>query len=87
MVEKQDGEAADSVLTLNQIALASAREKPYRIWLLFTHKSGDVKAISVTERRLAIIGAGHMRLPELILTPNFVKSVLNGFKAPTSLAN
>ena len=57
------------------------------IWLLFTHEFGDVKAISVTERSLAIIGAFHMQLHELILTPNFVKYVINGLKAPTPLAN
>ena len=47
-----------------------------------THEFGDVKAISVTERSLAIIGAFHMQLHELILTPSFVKSVINGLKAP-----
>ena len=60
---------------------------PNNMASVHTHEFGDVKAISVTERSLAIIGAFHMQLHELILTPSFVKSVINGLKAPTSLAN
>ena len=82
VVEKQSPSDSFSVNIIPDSSCVGTK-KPYRIWLLFTHESGNVKAISVTERSLAIIGACHMPLHALILT----KSVLNGLKAPTPLAN
>ena len=40
------------IFTLCRMALASAR-KPYRIEIVSTHKNGDFRAISVTERSCA----------------------------------